>query len=61
MMWKLTRKWYNWVLELEKCNQDIIARSILPEGEFPDGINCELIGFSDGSAVAHGCILYLRW
>ena len=58
---ELTRKWYNWVLELEKCNQDIIARSILPEGEFPDGINCELIGFSDGSAVAHGCTLYLRW
>ena len=39
----------------------IISRSILPDGEFPDVINCELVGFSDGSSVAHGCTLYLRW
>ena len=35
---ELARKWYNWLLELEKCDDVIISRSILPGREFPDSI-----------------------
>ena len=48
--------------EIDKWNYIIVSRSILPSKEYKsEGLKCELVGFSDGSSVAYGCVLYLRW
>ena len=54
-------KWRTWLSELKKCNNLILPRSIMPTKQFEENPTCSLVGFSDGSAVAHGGVLYLRW
>ena len=58
---ELAQKWNRWVTEIRKCEDILISRSLLLDTHFKSDPNCELIGFSDGSSVAHGCALYLRW
>ena len=58
---ELETKWMHWLLELEKCKDLVVSRSLMPTKTFESTPNCELVGFSDGSSVAHGCALYLRW
>ena len=58
---ELSRKWINWLSELEKCYDVILARSILQEKGLTRLNHWDLIGFSDGSSVAHGCTLYIMW
>ena len=39
----------------------VIGRNILPSNPIEKYKNCEIVGFSDGSSNAFGCVLYLRW
>ena len=57
---ELFKKCNAWLEELDKCKDVVVSRSIMPE-VFSEVLRCELIGFSDGSANAHGCTLYVRW
>ena len=57
----LETRWKHWVEELEKCGDVIVSRSIMPSKSFKSEPNCEVMGFSDGSSVAYGCAVYLRW
>ena len=57
----LLQKWNNWLSELRECGNVVLSRAIFHDNVFPNGAKSELIGFSDGSSVAHGCSLYLRW
>ena len=59
--YELERKWHTWISELEKCHDVILPRSVLPEKDIRDSMKCEIVGFSDGSSMAYGCALYLRW
>lgn len=58
---ELEAEWENWLQQLQKCEKVIVTRSILPVKKFESTPKCELVGFSDGSSVAHGCTLYIRW
>ena len=60
---ELMEKWKNWVDEVEKCDDVVVSRCILPDPDkFKEGsIKGEIIGFSDGSSSAYGCVLYMRW
>ena len=58
---ELGRKWQLWLTELEKCEGFCMPRSILPsKGNLKD-MNFELVGCSDGSSVAYGSAVYIRW
>ena len=57
----LETRWKHWVEELENCGDLIVSRSIMPSKSFKSEPNCEVMGFSDGSSVAYGCAVYLRW
>ena len=57
----LETRWKHWVEELEKCGDLVASRSIMPSKSFKSEPNCEVMGFSDGSSVAYGCAVYLRW
>ena len=50
----------SWLKELDVCDT-IIPRSVLPTIAFSSTPRCHIVGFSDGSSVAHGGVLYLRW
>ena len=58
---ELHKKWQLWLTELGKCEGFFIPRSILPsKGNLRD-MNFELVGCSDGSSVAYGSAVYIRW
>ncbi len=56
----LQSKWKEWITEMNKCNDIEIDRSLLPTNRTSSS-RALLVGFSDGSSVAHGCTVYLRW
>ena len=58
---ELLHKWQLWLTEVGKCSGLVVARSLLPSIVFSTPPLCSLIGFSDGSSIAYGCTLYLRW
>ena len=58
---ELIIKWNDWLNDLSDCYNIKIDRSILPSDRMTGPLSCILVGFSDGSSVAHGCTLYLRW
>ena len=58
---ELGNKWSQWCSEVVKCEGVQVARTLLPSETFPVPNRCLLVGFSDGSSLAHGCTLYLRW
>ena len=51
-------KWVSVISMFLRIGDIILNRSVRPEGT--EGLP-ELIGFSDGSLVAYGCTLYVRW
>ena len=57
---ELLKQWRKWLYELNECTDVEIDRSLLPRS-ISNASSCILVGFSDGSSVAHGCTLYLRW
>ena len=57
---ELLQKWNNWLPELRKCGNVVLSRAIFHDDVFPNGAKSELIGFSDGSSVAHGCSKVVR-
>ena len=56
---ELAKKWSEWILETKKCGDLKIDRSLLPSDDTLS--KCILVGFCDGSSVANGCAVYLRW
>ena len=59
---EVLKKWESWREELLKCKDLVVARSIFPSKEYSgENLKPELVGFSDGSSVAYGCVLYLKW
>ena len=62
----LIQKWNAFLDEMTKCKDIKINRCLFYstlgdcDNERHD-LKYSLIGFSDGSNVAHGCVLYLRW
>ena len=59
---KIIDKWNIWLEEMDNCKDIVISRSVIPS-EFVLGptLKCEVVGFSDGSSLGFGCVLYLRW
>ncbi len=57
---ELKNRWKTWCKDISRCSDIKIDRSLLPN-KIKEPVNCVLVGFSDGSSVAHGCTLYLRW
>ena len=57
----LNEKWKVWTRDMENCDQTITSRSILPSTKYTEKMFPELVGFSDGSEVGYGCVLYIRW
>ena len=57
----LNEKWKTWTRDLENCDRTITSRSILPSTKCTEKMVPELVGFSDGSEVGYGCVLYIRW
>ena len=58
---ELNSKWIHWVDELEKCDELCIPLSIIPSNGNVNEMQFEIIGFGDGSSVACGTAVYLRW
>ena len=58
---ELGNKWSQWCSEVAQCEGVQVARTLLPSETFPVPNRYLLVGFSDGSSLAHGCTLYLRW
>ena len=59
---EIVERWNSWLEELEKCNDVIVPRSVSPSVTLKDEhLKCELLGFSDGSSVGYGCVIYVRW
>ena len=58
---ELANKWHQWLSELGKCDGFCIPRCILPsKGDIKD-MKFEVCGCGDGSSVACGGAVYLRW
>ena len=57
---ELEEKWTQWISEVDKCDNMSVDRSLMPSS-WNENSHAMLIGFSDGSSVAHGCTAYLRW
>jgi hypothetical protein len=58
---ELRERWEQWCRDVKDCDDLKIDRSLLPQNELEEPRSCVLVGFSDGSSVAYGCTLYLRW
>ena len=58
----LQSKWDTWIHEIESCENLVVSRSNLPPKKYnTEKMDCELMGFSDGSNVGYGCAIYIRW
>ena len=57
---ELMKRWEVWCQDVAECDDIKIDRSLLPN-ILEEPVTCILAGFSDGSSVANGCTLYLRW
>ena len=55
---ELMIKWERWRSQIAECKDIILGRDLFPSRPLP---NCKFIGFSDGSSVGFGCVIYLRW
>lgn len=53
---EIRQRWLEFSRNLSQMKPLSMSRCVKPA----DAISCELIGFADGSSVAHGCCLYLR-
>ena len=59
---KIIDKWNIWLEEMDNCKDIVISRSVIPsESVLGPTLKCEVVGFSDGSSLGFGCVLYLRW
>ena len=59
---ELKKAWESWKEEADKCQDVVVARSILPSGQFDNlKMKGEIVGFCDGSNVGHAAVLYIRW
>ena len=59
---ELWSTWESWKKEIEKCQNSLISRSVLPPEKYVnEKLQGEVVGFSDGSDVGFGCVIYLRW
>ena len=54
----ICEKWTRCLQEINRCNEVLIPRNLEQQNNIKEK---ELIGFADGSSVAHGCVLYIRW
>ena len=62
----LLQKWKSIQQNISKCNELLVKRNIwLPQEMSKNGerieMKCSMVGFCDGSSVANGCVLYLRF
>ena len=58
---ELAQKWQQWLEELDKCDGFCMPRSILPSKGAITDMNFEIVGCGDGSSVAYGGAVYIRW
>ena len=59
---ELLEAWNKWNLDINECKTVMLPRSILPSKEYAsEKLNCEIIGFCDGSNIGYSCVIYLRW
>ena len=54
---ELYERWEEWTSQLSQLSNVVIGRSLLPSQPME---KCDLVGFTDGSGVAYGCVIYLR-
>ena len=54
----LMAKWERWISQIAECKNIVIRCDLFPSKPMQ---NCSLIGFSDGSSVGFGSVIYLRW
>ena len=59
---ELHTMWKKWNCEIEKCNDLLIPRCLLPdESVRNENLDYEIIGFCDGSNVGCGAVNYIKW
>ena len=55
---ELQKKWKQWVSQIRDYSDVIVGRNLIPRRKME---KCSLVGFSDGSSLGFGCVVYLRW